>query len=112
MKAFYIGFLGDLALQLLNEYTSKGKEWGLDTYFEKHGSLEALMIAPGMVIGFELLYDLIFEEKNFGSLFLLGSLVDIFFRVTMPMESLRDYYKKNHPLMTIFWAGFPATWLL
>ena len=111
MKAFFIGVAGDLGLQTLNKYTSKGKDWGLDTYFAKHGPVESLFIAGGMLVAFELLYDKIFTTKEYLYLFLLGGVVDVFFRTTMPMESLKDYYNQNNPLYTIFWAGFPATWL-
>ncbi len=111
MKAFLIGVTGDAALQGLNKYTSKGKDWGLDTYFAQHGPVESLFIAGGMLVGFELLYDLIFPTKEYLSLFMLGGIIDVAVRMTMPMESLKDYYEQNHPLYTIFWAGFPATWL-
>lgn len=111
MKAFIIGVLGDAGLQAFNKYTSYGKDWGLDTYFAKHGSVESLFIAGGMLVGFELLYDKIFPTKEYLYLFALGGIIDVVFRTTMPMASLEDYYNQNHPLFTIFWAGFPAMWL-
>jgi len=111
MKAFFIGAGGDATLQAINRYTKKGEEWGLDTYFAQHGPIESIFIAGGMVVGFEVLYTAIFGQKNVVKLFALGAMIDIIFRNTMPMKTLEDYYKKNSPIMTIFWAGFPATWL-
>jgi len=111
MKAFLIGAGGDVALQVINHYTTKGIEWGLDTYFNQHGPIESAFIASGMVVGFEAIYLALFGQKNAVKLFVLGALTDIIFRSVMPMPSLKDYYKKNHPIMTMFWAGFPATWL-
>ena len=111
MKAFLIGVFGDIGLQLFNKYSEKGKDWGLDTYFKQHGPIESVFIAGGMLVGFDILYDFIFPQKEFFQLFLLGGIVDVIFRTTMPMKSLEDYYYQNHPLFTIFWAGFPSMFL-
>jgi hypothetical protein len=106
--AFVYGVVGDACLQVIDRNTSKGEEWGLHSYFQKHGPFESLIIAGLMTSGTLFLYDTLFKERSVGKLFILGACLDVFFRNAMPMESLGDYYRHLHPLMSIFWAGAPA----
>jgi hypothetical protein len=116
LNVFLYGVVGDAALQAIAAYTSKGEEWGLNTHFKEHGKLASLFIAGGMTTGTYALasfFSPYYGVPPYGSpsvvvLAITGLVLDVLFRTQMLMPSLRDYYKKLSPWMSIFWASFPS----
>lgn len=106
--AFIIGVFGDAALQLLDN-TPFGRQWGLTTYFERHGPIAALFVAGSMMYLFTGMFTLAFgQNPSYAIVFLYGMLLDVLFRVTRVMPSLDNYYYALPPLTSMIWGGIPA----
>ncbi len=98
------GFFGDLGLQ----YLFPG-QYGLGEYYKKHGELESMFIAAGMMGYFAIFpYYFGFFRNNI-LLFLYGMGLDFLFcnlvEAGFAMTSLRDYYRENSYLFTMMWGG-------
>jgi len=96
------GIVGDFLLQTF----FKGK-YGLRPYFDQHGSMESLFIAGGMMGYFCFIAQYFGWTSSWTQLMVYGGALDIFFRESMIMESLRSYYDENGRIFTIIWGGLP-----
>jgi hypothetical protein len=104
------GFIGDALLQLLSKYPaiSGPTAWGLNPYFEQHGSVESLFIAGGMMTLFYVIYiDLLNLNVNYINLIIYGIVLDYIFRVTMLFPSLKMYYEHLNYFWSAFWGAIP-----
>lgn len=104
-KAFIVGFAGDAALQLLvqNGYG----DWGLSEYFERHGSVEAMFIAGGMMYAAAYVHEKLTGGNEPLSLFVYGAAVDVAFRYGRIFPSLDGYYAALTPVESAIWGGLP-----
>ena len=106
--AVLTGFFGDLLLQFFTKYTNLGGStgWGLISYFEHHGSGEALCIAAGMMGLFYILY-LFFLPLDYTFLALYGIVLDLLFRKTNLFPSLKGYYAHLNYFWSAVWGAIP-----
>ena len=110
-KSFFIGFIGDLILQLIVKL--KGNFGGLKNYFELHGTFESAMIGAGIMFILTYIYTKLKLPLKFIPLFIFGGIADIIWRQFNLMKSLENtYYKRLNPLQTFFWGGFSNILLL
>lgn len=99
----FTGFLGDLGLQTLDRGT-----WGLTEYFQKHGKLDSMFIASGMMSIFGGLFVLSTgRPPTYPEAFLYGGSLDLLFRYLRPMTSLNGYYAALSPPVSFVWGGIP-----
>jgi len=105
-KAFLMGVLGDAGLQMLGTSISS-EQWGLRDYFARHGPVESLFVAGGMVSAFWYVSTIYLGLDPYGSAF-LGAVTDVAFRTWLPMKSLAGYYAYMPWWKSVFWAAFPA----
>ena len=109
--AFVFGITADIALNVVTK-----QDWtpdvGLKDYFVKHGALESVFIAGGLLFG-SMFTGLTFwggDVNRVGTvpfLFAYGALLDVAFRRFRLMPTLDSMYNKLHPLTSILWAGGP-----
>lgn len=97
------GFLGDFGLQILD----RGK-WGLTEYFNKHGRLESMFTAAGMLAVFGTMWVYFAGgPPTIMQAMIYGAFLDMGFRYEMPMKSLSTYYRECDLWFTIPWGGIP-----
>jgi hypothetical protein len=104
-----VGFIGDFLLQLLTHYGFGGPTgWGLNEYFQQHGSQESLYIAGGMMGLFYIIYEygLRLEYKPI-PLIIYGIVLDYLFRVFMIFPSLKGYYNHLNHFWSAVWGAIP-----
>lgn len=104
--AFFVGALGDGFLQLFNK-TIFPDIAGLDGYFKKHGSLEAMTIAGGMMFFFAIVYKTFKLPNIIWVVALYGIVWDLIFRLGRLYPSLDGYYKKMNYFHSALWGAIP-----
>lgn len=105
--AFLTGFIGDIILQILIKKYNLG-DWGLKSYFIRHGSNESVFIAGGMLTLFYIIYLYIFRlPVKWYYLGLYGILLDLLFRKCMLFPSLQGYYTYLNYFWSAFWGFIP-----
>ena len=95
--AFFVGFFGDLLLQILTKHFKMGGPtgWGLNEYFLQHGEVESLFIAGGMMALFFIIYLKVFRlPVNYLYLAIYGVILDVLFREFKIFPSLKGYYSQ------------------
>lgn len=101
--AFYTGVGGDLLLQVIAY--GRGDLSGLAEYYAKHGRFESLMIAGGMMMLFNDLYESTVPntiEPATGR-FAAGAAIDVGFRVSRLAPTLDPYYAAlSTPLSAVY----------
>lgn len=107
--ALVVGGVGDAALQTLvnNGYGP----WGLDTYFGKHGAVESVFIAAGMMGVFTAAAKPFLDDSAV-QWFLYGAGLDVAFRYSRIMPSLDNYYESMSVPASLFWGGAPFVAML
>ena len=110
-KSFFIGFFGDLILQLIVKL--RGNFGGLRDYFKLHGVFESMMIGAGIMFILTFIYTQLKLPMKFIPLFIFGGVADIIWRQFNLMPTLKNtYYKRLNPYQTFFWGGFSNVLLL
>ena len=104
-KAFWIGVIGDFALQTIVRY--RGNFAGLKDYFKQHNMFESLMIAGGLMCLLAKLYVMTGLPLNNYYLFIYGGLWDLAFRYLRLMPSLDGYYEALNHVQSFIWGGIP-----
>lgn len=104
---FSIGAIGDFILQCIVNSSDQNDLWGLKYYFERHGRMESIFIAGGMMQFFTVFYEEIDPSLNTIGLIVYGSLIDLVFRYFDIFNSLENYYQKLSVPVTMFWGFFP-----
>jgi len=98
--AFFVGFFGDLFLQL------SGLDYGLKEYFKQHGKTESLFIAGGMMFLFYFIHNSLGLPFTYEYLILNGIIMDLIFRQFRIFPSLDGYYSNLNYFYTGFWQAF------
>ncbi len=106
-RAFIIGMIGDLLLQIIVKIHPNGDFAGLKSYFKHHGSFESLFIAGGMLYFFSMLLDFFGIQKNILNLSIYATILDLLFRIFRLFPSLDGYYTALNPVLSIIWAIIP-----
>lgn len=110
-KAFFIGVIGDLTLQLIVKMN--GEFAGLKDYFKQHGILESSMIAGGIMFISIYVYQLLKLPLTIPYLFIYGGILDILWRQLNLMPSLEHtYYAALTPFQSFIWGGIPMLMIL
>ena len=112
-NCFYVGFIGDFLLQMITKI--RGNIANLKPYFNRHGSLEAMFIAGGMMYLFGHIYTTVIGPAepdlnviNLLKLFIYGGVLDIIWRQFNLFPSLKHtYYTANNQLQSFIWGGIP-----
>jgi hypothetical protein len=102
--ACIVGMIGDLILQMgANKFHMGGADnWGLKSYFSRHGSLESMFIAGGMMTFFYVIYYYLMRiEFTYINLIIYGIVLDYIFRRLRLFPSLDGYYE----YFNYFWSG-------
>lgn len=98
-----VGFLGDLFLQWFQP-----ERYGLQGYFQRHGQLQSMFLASGMMGMFSLLYLWMGLPLSLSGVFMYGMMLDMIYRyVPFLSETLGDYYSTNGMFWTMLWGGIP-----
>ena len=111
LLCFLVGFFGDAFLQII--VLIRGNIANLKVYFQRHGRLESMFIAGGMMFLFGWVYTQLqalfsVSLNNNYYLFLYGGLLDIIWRKFALFPSLTyTYYKANNPIQSFIWGGIP-----
>ena len=96
--AFAVGFLGDLAAQMLPH----GQ--GLSTYFRQHGKFESMLIAGAALTLVFSMYYLTGLEFTPWTVLILGVMIDLVARGGL-IPSLKPFYSSTGILASIITAG-------
>ena len=108
--ALLVGFFGDALIQLIVRFVpiSVRGNWGLIEYFAKHGSIESMCIAGGLMAVLYIIYlDVLRLPLNYLFLALFGVVADLAFRWFRIFPTLDDYYAHLNYFWTAFWGAFP-----
>ena len=98
------GFFGDAFLQILVK--KFGYDWGLKSYFEQHGTAEALFLGAGLMAILFIIYIYILKlPLSYTNLAIYGIIIDIIFRKTMVFNTLTDYYNVQNYFETMIIGG-------
>jgi hypothetical protein len=110
-RAFIIGMVGDILLQIIVRFDPLGDFAGLGKYFKQHGPFESALIAGGMMYFFGLLLDFLGLPKSLLVLSVYATILDVLFRVynQFLFPSLGGYYAALTPTQSILWAIIPMT---
>jgi hypothetical protein len=103
--AFFVGFIGDLILQLIVKNTKY--DWGLREYFKLHGSIEAMVIAGGMLTLFFILMVYSKVPITYTNLAIYGVILDLLFRKLNIFPSLSGYYQSLNYFESGVWGAIP-----
>lgn len=102
--AFYIGFIGDILLQIIIKM--RGDVAHLKQYYSRHGPLESLFIAGGMMYLLMAIYEQIGFKLTYINLFIYGGVLDILWRQFHLFPTLTyTYYTANNQIQSFFWGG-------
>ena len=109
---FVVGFVGDLALQIIVDI--RGNIANLKPYFQRHGPIESLFIAGGVMFFVSWIYEWIpYVQKNYWQVFLYGGIWDILWRKCHLFITFDDtYYTANNQLESFIWGGIPMVLIL
>ena len=106
--ALFVGFVGDLLLQIMTKHGLGGSSgWGLKEYFVQHGFRESTFIAGGMLALFYVLYNITGLPFTILNMFLYGILLDLVFRLFRIFPSLDGYYKYLNYFWSALWGAIP-----
>lgn len=103
--ALIVGALGDGLAQILPH----GK--GLEQYFQKHGRIESMLIASGVLGIFFTIYGIFQLRFTFWSVWILAILLELLGRLGV-LPSLLTYYKSQNVLWTFLVAGLIPVFLV
>lgn len=99
LSAFWIGFVGDIILQVINYFTSNLK---LDYYYETHGRFESMLIAGGTSLVSLQGFLLLGLEETILNLFLYGAILDyVVWRKLNVMSSAKYIYDT----LPVYWTS-------
>jgi hypothetical protein len=102
---FFVGFIGDLILQIA---TRKGIiNPFLKDYFDLHGSAESMTIGGGMMVFFYIVYLYSGLPLNYLNLAIYGIILDFIFRKTMVYKTLTGYYDYLGYFWSAVWGAIP-----
>jgi len=106
--SFMVGFVGDSILQF--SVNNLGFNMGLKNYFIKHGRVESLFIAGGIVALALILYTVVLKlPLTYTNLFIYGIVLDFIFRLTRFFPSLDEYYDRlSIPETAIIGGSIPV----
>jgi hypothetical protein len=94
--ALITGFIGDAIWQIIAKMNigAESGTWGLQYYFQRQGSAEALFTAAGMLGIFYTLYAFTGLPFKVQWLTIYGIILDILFRYTNLFPSLKMFYEE------------------
>jgi hypothetical protein len=104
--ATIVGFFGDMGLQILLAQNLGGPSgWGLKPYFERHGQVESLFTAAGLMGIVYIVYIYMLRlPLNPVYLVLYGIVLDVIFRIFNIFPSLSEYHEHQNYFNSIFWG--------
>lgn len=106
--ALWTGAVGDMMLQVLVARGFGGSTgWGLKSYFQQHGSREAIFVAAGMLGLFYAVYEALGLPKKWYWIALYSIILDLLFRVFRIFPSLDGYYRHLNYFWSAVWAIIP-----
>ena len=107
--AFIVGFIGDLALQVMTQTLRMGGKtgWGLLQYFKLHGRWESATIAGGMLCAFYMTFMMFNFKLTFLNMSIYGIIIDFAFRSLRIYPSLVGYYNNMSYLWSAVWGAIP-----
>jgi len=114
---FLTGMVGDFLLQSLEGVSPNGECWGLKPYFLRHGSIESVCIAGGMMTFFYIIFISCFQslfEKSEENIYriiiylgIYGIILDLLFREFRIFPTLDGYYAYLNYFWSAFWGAIP-----
>lgn len=106
IAACFVGFFGDLIMQILGRYIPYYKKCCLSEYFKQHGPVESLFIAMGLMSFLYITYIYVFKFPiKWYYIALYGIIWDLIFRVFRVFPSLDQFYDNHGYLFTAILGG-------
>jgi hypothetical protein len=90
--AALVGFFGDLLIQVFLKFTKY--DWGLKSYFRKHGVIESACIASGILALFFSIWTIFNFPIRWEPILISALILDAFWNYFHVMPSLNNYYKE------------------
>ena len=101
-----VGFFGDLVAQAIVRLGFLG-DWGLASYFKRHGVMESAFIACGIVGGFYALWIGLGLPLRWELILLAGLVLDVTWNLARVFPSLDTYYREPWLPRTILGVVIP-----
>lgn len=109
--ATLVGFFGDALTQLYLRFVPS-VNLGLAGYFKKHGEIESMFIAAGVMAMLYIVYlDVLRLPLSWWSLALYGIIADLIFRWFRVLPSLDGFYSQLGYVQTAVFGAVIPMWL-